>query len=191
MNKVFYIQIVTIVWTAGLVNAVMHTSCTFGVPFCFNVINQFFCEVPQLLKLSCSNSYLPESGAIVFSTLLGVGFIIFSYLKIFQAVLPIPPMQGRKKAILTCLPHLLVLCLFYLTLCMAYLGPTSKSSSPSIRMALAMMYTIIPPFLNPIIYSIRNREIMAALWRLLHKNKLCPFIYTPWYFAFYAILLSQ
>ncbi|XP_066485948.1 olfactory receptor 5AR1-like [Tiliqua scincoides] len=69
MNKVFCIQMVAIAWIAGLINAIVHTSCTFGVTFCFNVIKQFFCEIPQLLRLTCSNSYIPEGGAVMFSAL--------------------------------------------------------------------------------------------------------------------------
>ncbi|XP_062992742.1 olfactory receptor 14I1-like [Elgaria multicarinata webbii] len=179
MNKTACIQMVASVWIASLFNAALHTSCTFAITFCSNVINQFFCEIPQLLQISCSNLYIPEYGTMIFSTLLGIGcfaFIIISYLQIFKAVQKIPSIQGRKKAISTCLPHLLVLFLFYFTGCIAYLGPIFTSSGER-GLVLTVMYTIIPPFMNPIIYSIRNKEILRGVWTLLGKSKFCYFTY--------------
>ncbi|XP_053120428.1 olfactory receptor 14I1-like [Hemicordylus capensis] len=179
MNKVSCVQMTAAVWIISFCNAVLHTTCTFGITFCSNVINQFFCEIPQILRLSCSSSFVPEKGAVIACSLLGVGcfaFIVISYLQIFRAVLKIPSAQGRKKAISTCLPHLIVLFLFYFTGSVAYLRPMSSSSSDT-NLAVAVMYSIIPPFMNPIIYSIRNKEIMSGLWRLLYKNKIFTFTY--------------
>ncbi|XP_060137159.1 olfactory receptor 14I1-like [Zootoca vivipara] len=172
MNKISCIQMVVSVWLVGLLYAVLHASCTFGIIFCSNVINQFFCEIPQLLQLSCSNSYIFEGGAVIFCSVLSMGcfgFIIISYLQILKAVLRIPSVQGREKAISTCLPHLIVLFLFFFTGSIAYLGQTSTGrSSSDMGLMLAVIYSIIPPFMNPIIYSIRNKDIKTALWRVIN-----------------------
>ncbi|XP_061447877.1 olfactory receptor 14A16-like [Rhineura floridana] len=169
MNRTACTQMVVAVWTASILYAVLHTSGTFATPFCSNIVNQFFCEIPQLLTLSCSNFYLIEIGVVVVSVILVFGclvFIIVTYVHIFSAVLKIPSVQGRKKAFSTCIPHLIVFSVFCFTVCFAYLRPPSKTPS-ELDFALTMMYTLVPPMFNPIIYSMRNKEIKNALSKLL------------------------
>ncbi|NWZ60920.1 O14AG protein, partial [Haliaeetus albicilla] len=112
-------------WASGFLHAVLHTANTFSLPLCQgNAVGQFFCEIPQILKLSCSRSYLREVGLLVLGVCLAFGcfvFIVFSYVQIFRAVLRIPSEQGRHKAFSTCLPHLAVVCLFISTGTFAYL----------------------------------------------------------------------
>ncbi|NWT22832.1 O14J1 protein, partial [Cardinalis cardinalis] len=106
---------------------------------------------------------------LAFSASLGLGsfvFIVFSYVQIFRAVLRIPSEQGRHKAFSTCLPHLAVLSLFLSSAIFAYLKPPSMSS-PSLALALSVLYSVVPPALNPFIYSLRNQELKAAVWRLM------------------------
>lgn len=173
MNWEVCIKMATSAWLFGLFNATLNTACTFSLPFCSNSINQFFCEIPQLLKLSCSNSYLIEIGALVFTVLICIScfcFTMISYVHIFRAVFAIPSAQGRKKIFSTCLPHFLVLSLFYFTGIYACLGTTFRSSS-GLDLLLAILYSVVPPCMNPIIYSMRNKEITAALWRLSRKKK--------------------
>ncbi|XP_064285644.1 olfactory receptor 14J1-like [Passer domesticus] len=157
-------------WASAFLNALMHTANTFSLPLCHgNALGQFFCEVPQILKLSCSKSYLRELALLVFSICLGFGgfvFIVFSYVQIFRAVLRIPSEQGRHKAFSTCLPHLAVITLFMTTLMFAHLKPPSMSY-PSRDLALSVLYSVVPPVLNPLIYSLRNQELKAAVWRLM------------------------
>lgn len=175
LGKASCIQIVAIVWFISLCHALLHTNYTSRITFCSNAIDQFYCEPPQLLRLACFNSYIHEYRVIIFSTLLWVGcfgFIMISYFHIFRAVFQIHSAQARRKTISTCLPHLIVLSLFYFTGCIAYLGPTSRFS-PIIRLVLAVTYAVIPPLMNPIIYSIRNKEIRTALQRFSYKNKCC------------------
>nr|XP_034957630.1 olfactory receptor 14A16-like [Zootoca vivipara] len=169
MNRAACKQMVSGVWFAGLLNAVMHTSATFATPFCSNIVNQFFCEIPQLLTLACSNLYLTEIGAIVATTTIVSGcfvFIVFTYVHIFTTVGKIPSVQGRKKAFSTCIPHLVVFSIFCFTGCFAYIRPPSKTPS-DLDFALTVMYTIVPPMFNPIIYSMRNKEIKNAVSKLL------------------------
>ncbi|KAM3654214.1 olfactory receptor 14J1-like [Ammospiza maritima maritima] len=157
-------------WASGLLNALMHTANTFSLPLCQgNALGQFFCEIPQILKFSCSKSYLRELGLIAFSVCLVFGcfvFIVFSYVQIFRAVLRIPSKQGWYKAFSTCLPHLAVVSLFVSTSAFAYLKPPSISS-PSLYLALSVLYSVVPPALNPLIYSLRNQELNAAVWTLM------------------------
>ncbi|XP_062370261.1 olfactory receptor 14A16-like [Cinclus cinclus] len=157
-------------WASAFLHALLHTANTFSLPLCHgNALGQFFCDVPQILKLSCSHSYLRELGLIAVGVCLGLGcfvFIVFSYVQIFRAVLRIPSEQGRHKAFSTCLPHLAVLSLFLSTAFFAYLKPPSISS-PSLDLSLSVLYSVVPPVLNPLIYNLRNQELKAAVWTLM------------------------
>ncbi|XP_063004018.1 olfactory receptor 14C36-like [Melospiza melodia melodia] len=159
-------------WASAFLNTLMHTANTFSLPLCHgNVVGQFFCEIPQILKLSCSHSNFKQLGLIAVSVSLGLCcfvFIVFSYVQIFRAVLRISSEQGRHKAFSTCLPHLAVLSLFLSTLIFAHLKPPSMSS-PSLDLALSVLYSVVPPALNPLIYSLRNQELKAAVWRLMTR----------------------
>ncbi|XP_063997460.1 olfactory receptor 14A16-like [Pogoniulus pusillus] len=157
-------------WASAALYALLHTANTLSLPLCQgNVVAQFFCELPQLLKLSCSTASLREVWLLVPSACLLLGcfvFIVVSYVQIFRAVLRMPSQQGRHKAFATCLPHLTVLSLFITTGIFAYLKPPS-SSSPSLDLAVAVLYSVVPPAVNPLIYSLRNQELKAALSKLL------------------------
>ncbi|XP_054150107.1 olfactory receptor 14A16-like [Melozone crissalis] len=164
-------------WASAFLTALLHMANTFSLPLCHgNALGQFFCEIPQILKLSCSKSLLRELGLIAVSACLALGcfvFIVFSYVQIFRAMLRIPSEQGRHKAFSTCLPHLAVVTLLLTTGTFAYLKPSSMSS-PSLDLALSVLYSVVPPALNPLIYSLRNQELKAAVWRLItecfHKH---------------------
>ncbi|XP_027564413.1 olfactory receptor 14J1-like, partial [Neopelma chrysocephalum] len=150
-------------WAAGFLNALLHTANIFSLPLCQgNALGQFFCEIPHILKLSCSHSgYLREIGLIGVSVCLAFDcfvFIVFSYVQIFRAVLRIPSQQGRHKALSMCLPHLAVVSLFVNTVMFAYLKPPSISS-PSLDLLVSVLYSVVPPSLNPLIYSLRNQEL--------------------------------
>ncbi|XP_057245486.1 olfactory receptor 14C36-like, partial [Malurus melanocephalus] len=114
-------------WATAFLYSLLHTANTFSLPLCQgNVVGQFFCEIPQILKLSCAQSYLREIWLLAFSACLVFScfvFIVFSYVQIFRAVLRIPSEQGRHKAFSTCLPHLAVVSLFVSTVTLAYLKP--------------------------------------------------------------------
>ncbi|KAF1555727.1 Olfactory receptor 14J1, partial [Eudyptula albosignata] len=168
-------------WGSGFLNAVLHTANTFSIPICKgNAVAQFFCEIPQILKLSCSDSYLREVGLLVVSACLGLGcfvFIMLSYVQILRAVLRIPSEQGRHKAFSTCLPHLAVVSLFLSTGMFAYLkllengsGAMPPSiSSPVLNLVVSFLYSVVPPAVNPLIYSMRNQELKDALKKLIQS----------------------
>ncbi|XP_075581582.1 olfactory receptor 14J1-like [Pelecanus crispus] len=153
-------------WGSGVLHGLLHTANTFSLPLCQgSTIDQFFCELPQLLKLTCSDDYLREVGLLVFSLALafvGFIFIVLCYVQIFRAVLRIPSEQGWHKAFATCLPHLAGASLFVSTGMFAYLKPSSISS-PSLNLVVAVLYSVVPPAFNHLICSMRNQELRDGL----------------------------
>ncbi|XP_027562984.1 olfactory receptor 14C36-like, partial [Neopelma chrysocephalum] len=150
----------------GFLYSLLHTANTFSLPLCQgNALGQFFCEIPHILKLSCSHSNIRELGLVGVSASFCFGcfiFIVFSYVQIFRAVLRIPSEQRRHKAFSTCLPHLAVVSIFVSTGTFAYLKPPSISS-PYLDLVVAVLFSVVPPALNPLIYSLRNQELKDAL----------------------------
>ncbi|KAM6136865.1 olfactory receptor 14A16-like [Pterocles gutturalis] len=158
-------------WASGFLNALLHTANTLSLPLCKgNALDQFFCEIPQILKLSCSHSdYLRQVDLLAFSAIVFLGcfvFIVVSYLQVFRAVLRIPSEQGRHKAFSRCLPHLAMVSLFISTGVFAYLKPLSISSRV-LNLVVAVLYSMVPPAVNPVIYSTRNQELKDALRTLI------------------------
>ncbi|KAM6191043.1 olfactory receptor 14A16-like [Sarcoramphus papa] len=172
------VHVAAAAWGSGFLYAVLHTANTFSIPLCKgNAVDQFFCEIPQILKLACSDTYLREIWVLVVSACLAFGcfvFIVLSYVQIFRAVLRIPSKQGRHKAFSTCLPHLAVVSLFLSTAIVAHLKPPSISS-PFLDLVVSILYSVVPPAVNPLIYSMRNQELKDALsklakWTLFHRQ---------------------
>ncbi|XP_059587700.1 olfactory receptor 14L1-like, partial [Alligator mississippiensis] len=170
MNRRACLQMAAMGWSAALLNSALHTGNTFRLPFCHsNIVNQFFCEVPQLLRISGSEVFTSEIQILIFGAclvLVCIAFIFVSYIQIFTTVLRIPSEQGRHKAVSTCLPHLIVVTLMASTGVIAYMKPTSGSPS-ALDLMLSVLYSVIPPVMNPVIYSMRNKDIKAPLWKLL------------------------
>ncbi|KAM6107463.1 olfactory receptor 14A16-like [Phoenicopterus ruber ruber] len=157
-------------WGSGFLHALLHTANTFSLPLCQgNTLDQFFCEIPQVVRISCSHAYLRETRLLVFSACFYFGcfvFIVVSYVQIFRAVLRIPSEQGHHKAFSMCLPHLAVVSLFLITIIVAYLKPRSFSS-PALDVVVAVLYSVVPPAVNPLIYSVRNQELKDSVWKLM------------------------
>ncbi|XP_025916178.1 olfactory receptor 14C36-like [Apteryx rowi] len=170
MDSTACVRMAAAVWASGFLCSVLHTGNTFSIPLCQgNVLDQFFCEIPQILKLSCSDSYLSEVGLLVVTACLGFGcfvFVVLSYVQIFRVVLSLPSEQGRHKAFSMCLPHLAVVSLFISTDIFAYLKPPSLSS-PTLDLVVAFLYAVVPPAMNPVIYSMRNKELKDALRKVI------------------------
>ncbi|XP_055988195.1 olfactory receptor 14J1-like [Sorex fumeus] len=162
------------VWVSGAISGVMHTAATFSIHFCGpRIIHQFFCDIPQLLKLSCSSEYLGEAGVAAFLCLLAflcVIFIGFSYTNIFSSVLRMPSAEGRAKAFSTCLPHLIVVILFISTGTFEFLKPHSDTPT-ALDILLTILYTVVPPTFNPVIYSLRNKAIKRAVRKVFKRRK--------------------
>ncbi|XP_070584560.1 olfactory receptor 14A16-like [Erythrolamprus reginae] len=170
MNWKYCTEIIIIMWVICLLYGMLHTTGTFSISYCSNVVNQFFCEIPHLLKLSCSGINLLEVGILVASLIGALGcftFIVISYAVIFKTVLRIPSEKGKQKALSTCIPHLTVVCMLVLSGCIAYMKPSSNTPS-YIDFWLTALYSVLPPLFNPIIYSIRNKNIkcvLSELWK--------------------------
>ncbi|XP_013359261.1 PREDICTED: olfactory receptor 14J1-like [Chinchilla lanigera] len=163
---------VTAVWVVGGLSGLMHTVVNFSIPLCGErVIHQFFCDVPQMLKLACSHEFINEIAVAAFTTLTAficLISIVVSYIRIFSTVLRLPS-AGQTKVFSTCLPHVFVVTFFLATAGFEFLRPPSDSPS-AIDLMFAIFYTVIPPTFNPIIYSLRNEAMKAALQKLLSKE---------------------
>ncbi|XP_015283950.1 PREDICTED: olfactory receptor 14I1-like, partial [Gekko japonicus] len=157
------------VWIASFLYATLNTSGTFAIHFCSNTVNQFFCEVPQLIKLVCSELNLIVMTTIGIGAVLALGcfvYILVTYVQIFIMVLRLPSAKGRQKAFSTCIPHLIVCSTFLFTGCVAYLKPMSNTPSWQ-DLLFTVIYSLVPPMLNPVIYSIRNKEMKKAMSQVL------------------------
>ncbi|XP_053142254.1 olfactory receptor 5F1-like [Hemicordylus capensis] len=160
-------------FTAGFLNSIIHTTLVGTLSFCqSNEINHFFCEVPPLLKLSCSDTSVTE--ALVFicagTNMLGSLLIILSsYTYILLTVLQMNSAEGRRKAFSTCISHLIAVTIFYGTTVYVYLQPNSNYSEDQNKV-VSVFYAFVIPMLNPLIYSLRNKEVKAALKRVTHKK---------------------
>ncbi|XP_036846537.2 olfactory receptor 14J1-like [Manis javanica] len=158
------------VWLSGSISGVLYTTATFSITFCrAKIIHQFFCDVPQLLKLSCYNDYVGVVGVASFMSVMAfICFlsIVLSYVHIFSTVLKIPSAEGRSKAFSTCMPHLFVVSFFLSTGIFEFLKPTSDSPS-AFDLMISIFYTVVPPTLNPVIYSLRNEAMQRAVRKLL------------------------
>ncbi|XP_061447905.1 olfactory receptor 14A16-like [Rhineura floridana] len=161
-------------WISTLIHASIQTSVTFRLDFCgSNIIGQYFCDIPQLMKISCTDTKVNQILIFVFAITMDSfcgGFIFVSYGYIFSAVLRIPSVQGKYKAFSTCTPHLIVFFLFITTDAFTYMRPKTLSS-PTADLISTVLYTVLPPVINPIIYSFRNKDIQEAVWKILKKIK--------------------
>ncbi|XP_040830957.1 olfactory receptor 14A16-like [Ochotona curzoniae] len=164
------VRAVSAAWLSGCVYGSLHTTGTFSVHFCGpNVLPLLFCDVPSLLVLACSGeqsleyAFLIASFALAFFCFL---FMVASYVHIFLAVLRIPSAHGRLKTFSTCMPHLMVVTLFLCAGSVSYFGTTYDSVSPQ-NLLMSVVYSMLPPSLNPLIYSLRNKHMKEALGKLL------------------------
>ncbi|XP_054826045.1 olfactory receptor 1019-like [Eublepharis macularius] len=153
----------------GFLNAMAQTISTFTLPFCSsNIINHFFCDVPPLLALSCADTSLNQMVLFVFATVLDVFTsveIFASYMMILSAILRIRSTKGKQKAFSTCASHLMAVTIFYGTTAFMYLRPSSSYSLDQDKWA-SVFYTVVIPVLNPLIYSLRNKEVKNALKKI-------------------------
>ncbi|XP_004697256.1 olfactory receptor 56-like [Echinops telfairi] len=159
-------------WVAGALASLVHTTYSMHFPLCGpRELHHFFCEVKAILKLSCEDISAYEKGVVVTSiivVLLPVSLILTSYTLIFLAVLQMNSPEGRNKALATCSSHLTVVTFYYGPAMMIYMRPGS-SHTPILNQALFMFDTILTPMMNPLIYSLRNREVVSALRKVLKR----------------------
>ncbi|XP_073925045.1 olfactory receptor 10AG1-like [Castor canadensis] len=173
MNSKKCIQLATGSWLSGIPIQIGQTCQIFSLHFCnSNKIEHFFCDIPLILKLACGDTSVHELSAYAVSMLFAVDpfmLILVSYSKIISIILRLPTATGRGKAFSTCSSHLLVVILFYGSASITYLKPKSNHSAGTDRV-FSLFYTIVTPMFNPVIYSLRNKEVIAALRKLLSKS---------------------
>nr|XP_056719427.1 olfactory receptor 5V1-like [Euleptes europaea] len=159
-------------WILGLANSGVHSGLISLLSFCQdNVIHHFFCDIPSLLQLSCSNTQVNHTVLFVVGGSVGIGSFVFtlvSYVYIVASILRIQTKDGRLKTFSTCASHLTVVNIFYGTGIFTYFIPSSASSHKK-NQALSVMYGIVAPMLNPIIYCLRNKDVQNALQKAIGK----------------------
>ncbi|XP_042538715.1 olfactory receptor 150-like [Dipodomys spectabilis] len=161
------------VYSVGLIGATAHTVCMLRVNFCrANTINQYFCDLFPLLELSCSSIFINETVVLCLSTFnifVPTLTILGSYIFIIASILRIRSAQGRSKAFSTCSSHLSAVSLFFGSLAFMYLRPSSISSRDHGKLS-SVFYTTVVPMLNPLIYSLRNKDVKMALSKFCAKR---------------------
>ncbi|KAM6449228.1 olfactory receptor 2D3-like [Liasis olivaceus] len=173
MDKWRQLQLTIVSWAGGFLLSMMNVGCTLRLPFCGpNRMNNFFCELPMLLKLACADTYTTETiifGAGVLILLVPLAAILTSYGLILSTVLQMQSAAGRSKAFSTCASHLAVVALFYGTVIYIYMRPRSRTT-PDSNKKIAVFYIIVTPLLNPIIYTLRNKDVHGSLAKMLNKQ---------------------
>ncbi|KAG3285148.1 hypothetical protein H1C71_008743 [Ictidomys tridecemlineatus] len=173
MTQSVCIQMVLASYLGGLINSLTHTIGLLQLDFCGpNVVNHYFCDIPPLLRLSCSDARTNEMLLLVFSGVIAVfTFIVImvSYIRIIIAIQRIRSAEGRRKAFSTCASHLTAVTLFYGSVTFSYIQPSSQYSLEQEKVS-AVFYTLVIPMLNPLIYSLRNKDVKDAakkslLWK--------------------------
>ncbi|XP_075469133.1 olfactory receptor 6F1-like [Ascaphus truei] len=173
MNKRLWCQLILGSWIGGCMIPILPTIVLSQKPFCgSNTINHFFCDMGPLVKLSAPDTFFLDvinftvSSTVVLSSLL---LVIVSYIFIISAILRISSSSGRHKAFSTCASHFLVVTLFFGTVIFMYLRPSSGENSDMDK-AVSVFYSVVTPALNPVIYSLRNKEVKNALIKVFHRK---------------------
>ncbi|XP_045651727.1 olfactory receptor 2L8-like [Ursus americanus] len=172
MSKEVCVLLITGSWIMGSINSCAHTAYVLNIPYCRSrTINHFFCDLATMLTLACMDTWVYEYTVFLSITL----FLVFpficiacSYGRVLLAICRMRSTEGRKKAYLTCSTHITVVSFYYAPFVYTYLRPRSFRS-PTEDKILAVFYTILTPMLNPIIYSLRNKEVMGALRRVIQR----------------------
>ncbi|XP_040115248.1 olfactory receptor 10AG1-like [Oryx dammah] len=172
MNNRLCVQLAAGCWVSGVPMHIVLTYQIFSLPFCgSNQLNHFFCDIPPVLKLACGDTLITETLVYVVAVLVvTVPFLLIlgSYVRIIETILELPSATGRAKAFSTCSSHLMVVALFFGSGLITYLRPKS-SHSIGMDKFISLFYTIVTPMFNPMIYCLRNKEVMAALRKCLLK----------------------
>ncbi|XP_045643017.1 olfactory receptor 5B2-like [Ursus americanus] len=161
-------------YVCGFLNASIHVGNTFSLSFCkSNLVHHFFCDIPAVMDLSCSDKHVSEVVLVYvssFNVFFALLVIIISYLFIFITILKMQSAQGHLKALSTCASHLSAVSIFYGTIIFMYVQPSSSHSMDTDKMA-SVFYTTVIPMLNPVVYSLRNKDVKNAFKKVLDKAK--------------------
>lgn len=171
MSRQVCVQLATVSWVTGCLTALLETSFALRMPLCGNLIDHFTCEILAVLRLACASSLLMDMTMLVVSVLLlpvPLLLICISYVFILSTILRISSAEGRNKAFSTCGAHLTVVVLYYGAALSMYLKPSSSGSQQTDKI-ISLLYGVLTPMLNPIIYSLRNKEVKDAMKKLRDK----------------------
>ncbi|KAM4805197.1 olfactory receptor 10J1-like [Urocitellus parryii] len=172
MSKRVCFQLVWGACSIGLVVAVTQVSAVFRLPFCATKVAHFFCDIRPVMKLSCIDTTVNEILTLVISVLvilIPMGLVFISYILIISAILKIVSAEGRKKAFATCASHITVVIVHYGCASIAYLKPKSENTRDEDQL-ISVTYTVITPLLNPVVYTLRNKEVKDALCRAIGRT---------------------
>ncbi|XP_008692385.1 olfactory receptor 5B3-like [Ursus maritimus] len=162
-------------YICGFLNASIHIGDTFSLSFCMNnVIHHFFCDVPAVMVLSCSDRHVSELVLVYvvsFNIFFALLIVLISYIFIFITILQMHSAEGYQKALSTCASHLFAVSIFYGTIIFMYLQPSSSHSMDTDKMA-SVFYAMVIPMLNPVVYSLRNKEVKNAFMKTVLESKL-------------------
>ncbi|XP_020851219.1 olfactory receptor 13C7-like [Phascolarctos cinereus] len=179
MNKTAYVSMAALSWTAGAIDSIVQTSLAVQLPFCgANVIDHFVCEILAVLKLACGDitiNVLSMMGSNLIFLVIPLISISISYIFILATILRIPSAEGRHKAFSTCSAHLTVVIIFYGTILFMYAKPKDKDSINAdkqdiIDKLISLFYGVVTPMLNPVIYSLRNKDVKTAIKNMLTQK---------------------
>ncbi|XP_075061682.1 olfactory receptor 5AR1-like [Mixophyes fleayi] len=169
-KKCWYL--VVLAFSVGFLQSSLLTGCIFNLQFCgSNLIDHFYCDIPPLIKLSCSDTFSCEMLTIFLTLSSGMGTlstILISYTFIISSILRTNSAEGRKKAFSTCSSHLLCVTIFYVSVLFTYLRSTFNVFEKQDKIA-AVFYTVVSPMLNPLIYSLRNQEVKKVITRAIQN----------------------
>ncbi|XP_052570209.1 olfactory receptor 10A6-like [Peromyscus californicus insignis] len=173
MNKRVFVKLVMCSWVLGTMMTTLQTTWVFSFPYCGpNEINHISCETPAVLELACADIFFFEIYAFTGTILIILTpflLILLSYIRILSTILRMPASTGRQKAFSTCASHLTSVTLFYGTASMTYLQPKSRYS-PDTKKLMSLAYSLLTPLLNPLIYSLRNKEMKRAVMKLWERK---------------------
>ncbi|KAM8791763.1 olfactory receptor 2A12-like [Rhynchonycteris naso] len=174
MNHLICIKMLTVCWSISIVGALINTVFTMRLPYCGpHKINHFFCEVPAVLKLACADTSFNDRLNFILGFILllvPLSLILASYVHIFASILRIRSSQSRLKSFSTCVSHVIVVIMFYGPAMMMYMRPGSWYN-PEQDKKLSLFYNVVSAFLNPLIYSLRNKNVKGAFLKLLGGRK--------------------
>ncbi|XP_027381305.1 olfactory receptor 5AP2-like [Bos indicus] len=174
MSKKICCQLAIGAFLGGTMSSVIHTTNTFHLSFCSNEINHFFCDISPLFSLSCTDAYIHDIVLVVFASLveaLCLLTVLPSYILIIAAILKTGSAKGRRKGFSTCASHLIVVSIYHGTLIFIYLRP-GAGHSLDIDKVTSVFYTLIIPMLNPLIYSLRNKDVKNAFRKMISRKFL-------------------
>ncbi|XP_062951698.1 olfactory receptor 5I1-like [Cynocephalus volans] len=174
MSKRVCCQLAIGAYLSGTLSSIIHTTNTFQLSFCSKEINHFFCDISPLFSLSCNDTYMHDIILVVFASLVEaicLLAVLLSYMRIVAAILKTGSAEGRKKGFSTCASHLIVVTIYHGTLIFIYLRPSTDHSLDTDKVT-SVFYTLIIPMLNPLIYSLRNKDVKNAFRKIISRKLL-------------------